>query len=309
MTRTIFLLIAALIAIPCAAYFSDAPLSPELWAALQTLGKAALAVALCCFFVSEITGNYSQVDKLWSIVPIPYAAFVAWQSDWQPRLLLMATLVALWGIRLTYNFSRRGGYAWPIWSGDEDYRWGVLRKMPHLQGRLRWSLFNLFFISLYQNGLILLFTLPNIVAWQGNERPLNWLDAAATALFLAFLALETVADQQQFDFQTEKHRRVRAGHALEGDHALGFRTTGLWGLVRHPNYACEQAIWLSFYLFSVAATGRWVNWSLTGAVLLMFLFLGSSDFSEKISAGKYPAYKDYQQRVPRFLPSLKFWKN
>jgi steroid 5-alpha reductase family enzyme len=47
-----------------------------------------------------------------------------------------------------------------------------------------------------------------------------------------------------------------------------------------------------------------VNWSLAGAVLLMLLFLGSSDFSEKISAGKYPAYADYQKRVGRFFPKL-----
>ena len=24
--------------------------------------------------------------------------------------------------RLTYNFNRRGGYSWPPWKGDEDYR-------------------------------------------------------------------------------------------------------------------------------------------------------------------------------------------
>ena len=32
------------------------------------------------------------------------------------------------------------------------------------------------------------------------------------------------------------------------------------------------------------------------------LFLGSSDFSEKISAEKYTGYGDYQKRVGRFLP-------
>lgn len=35
-------------------------------------------------------------------------------------------------------------------------------------------------------------------------------------------------------------------------------------------------------LFSVAATGRVLNWSLAGGILLLLLFLGSSDFSEKI---------------------------
>ena len=34
----------------------------------------------------------------------------------------MAAVSAVWGLRLTYNFYRRGGYAWPPWTGEEDYR-------------------------------------------------------------------------------------------------------------------------------------------------------------------------------------------
>jgi steroid 5-alpha reductase family enzyme len=43
---------------------------------------------------------------------------------------------------------------------------------------------------------------------------------------------------------------------------------------------------------------------LVGAVLLLILFQGSADFSEKISAEKYPAYSDYMKRVGRFLPKI-----
>ncbi|MFM9074920.1 MAG: DUF1295 domain-containing protein, partial [Bacteroidota bacterium] len=76
----------------------------------------------------------------------------------------------------------------------------------------------------------------------------------------------------------------------------------LWSRVRHPNYAAEQAIWIVFYCFSIVATGEWLNWSVAGCILLVILFKGSSDFSEEISASKYPAYKDYQRRAGRFLP-------
>jgi len=80
--------------------------------------------------------------------------------------------------------------------------------------------------------------------------------------------------------------------------------TGLWRFSRHPNYFAEQAIWVCFYLFSVSASGQWLNWSIAGSLLLILLFIGSSTFSEEISAGKYPAYADYQKHVPRFLPFL-----
>lgn len=307
MLRTILFLVATLVALPFIAFYYDEPLAPEQWETVKTLFKIMLGIALTCFVVSELTGNYSQVDKLWSIIPMVYVWYVAAQrfsSDGalSEPVVLMAILVTVWALRLTFNFGRRGGYHWIPWRGEEDYRWSVLRQNPVLQGRFRWGLFNLFFISIYQNTLILLFTLPIIVAWQGGNRTLNHWDYLLAALFIGFVVFETVADQQQWNFQREKYRRIRAGEPLGELYGLGFCTTGLWAKIRHPNYAAEQAIWLTFYLFSVSATGRWLNWSLTGSILLMLLFIGSSDFSEKISAGKYPGYQDYQKRVGRFLP-------
>lgn len=305
MLRTILILIATLIALPIVAFYYDRPLTAEQADAVKTVFLIMAGIAFTCFLVSEITRNYSQVDKLWSIVPIIYVWYLANRSEFDGRLLLMAVLVTVWGARLTYNFGRRGGYHWIPWRGEEDYRWGVLREQnPAFQKRLVWGAFNLFFISFYQHTLILLFTLPAVVAWQGSTTPLNWMDALAAGLFLAFVITETIADQQQYNFQTEKYRLKGAGKTLPEPYSSGFCTSGLWGKVRHPNYASEQAIWISYYLFSVAATGRWLNWSLAGVILLVLLFLGSSDFSEKISAGKYPAYRDYQNKVPRFIPRL-----
>lgn len=304
MLRTILFLIGTLILLPFLAFTKDTGLSAEQWQALSTIAQIMLGVALFCFILSELTRNYSQVDKLWSILPIGYAWFFAAKSGWDDRLILMAVLVTLWGIRLTYNFARRGGYRWPIWNSEEDYRWAVLRSMPLLKSRWRFTLFNLFFISLYQNSLILLFTLPALAAWQGHQTPLNALDLLAAGLLLTFIIIETIADQQQYNFQTEKFRRIREGEPLDGDYERGFCSSGLWGKVRHPNYSAEQGVWLAFYLFSVAATGRWFNWSVIGIILLILLFLGSSDFSEKISAEKYADYASYQKRVPRFIPGL-----
>lgn len=302
MLKTILLLILALLVLPFVAYQYDTPLAVEQKSMLIDMFKLMCAVALSCFIISELTRNCSQVDKLWSIMPMVYTWYFAWAGGWDGRMVLMAALVTLWGLRLSYNFGRRGGYHWIPWKGEEDYRWNVLRKMPLLQGRLRWGLFNFFFISFYQQGLILLFTLPAVMAWHGKGQALNWLDAVAAVLFVSLVALETLADEQQYRFQTEKHRRIAAGEPLTEAQKKGFCTTGLWAKLRHPNYAAEQGIWLAFYLFSVAATGRWLNGSLVGAILLLLLFQGSSDFSEKISAGKYPAYADYQRRVGRFLP-------
>ncbi|MDP4596017.1 MAG: DUF1295 domain-containing protein [Crocinitomicaceae bacterium] len=276
------------------------------------LNQMALPVGLViayCFVVGEISRNNSQVDKLWSIVPIYYVWHMTLLApELSERMVLMAILVTIWGARLTFNFARRGAYTWRFWAGEEDYRWEELRKRPGFNNNFIWGLFNLFFISAYQNILIFSFTVPIIATLSDQAHPqLNGIDYLLAVLMLLAVAIEFVADQQQYVFQTEKHRRIKAGEAL-GDYEKGFVSTGLWGIVRHPNYAMEQSIWVIFYLFSVNATGQWINWTIGGCVLLLILFKGSSDFSEELSAGKYPAYKDYQKRVPRFIPGFKFGK-
>jgi steroid 5-alpha reductase family enzyme len=80
---------------------------------------------------------------------------------------------------------------------------------------------------LYQNSLILLFTLPTVAAWQGGDTPLNILDYLAAALFLGFVTTETIADQQQWNFQTEKYRRKNTGEALGPLYEKGFCAEGL----------------------------------------------------------------------------------
>jgi steroid 5-alpha reductase family enzyme len=304
LVKTTFLLIFTLMVVPIVTFYLDEPLIPLQKNTLQHLLAGAIGVALMCYIVSEITGNCSQVDKLWSVVPVFYAWYMAYRGAFDERLVLMASLVTVWGIRLTYNFSRRGAYKLKFWTGEEDYRWEVLRQSPALKGRLKWSLFNLFFISLYQNGLILLFTLPMLVAYKSIGQALHITEYILAAIFIILVVMEALADQQQWIYQNEKHRRLKANIKPDGIYMKGFVHTGLWAKVRHPNYACEQAIWIVFYLFSVVATGQVINWSMAGCLLLLILFLGSSDFSENISAGKYPSYKDYQKQVGRFFPKL-----
>ncbi len=304
MKKLVPFLIITVILLPVAAYFLGTPPNETQLSILRETAWGVGFVVLLTFVVGQLTRNNSQVDKLWSIVPAPYAWYMTWKGGMDERMVLMSVLVTIWAARLTYNFARRGGYSWKFWEGEEDYRWEVLRQRPGFKNPFVWLLFNLFFICFYQNTLIFLFTLPVLSGLAENAAPLGAWDYVLAAVYVGLVIMEYIADQQQFDFQTEKYRRINAGEPL-GECADGFVQTGLWSKMRHPNYFAEQSIWVVFYLFSVAATGEWLNWTLAGSVLLIILFKGSSDFSEEISAKKYPAYKDYQKRVARFIP--KFW--
>ncbi len=304
MLVTATILLFTLIVVPYVSFYYGTDLSALQWELLIESSYILLGLALTCFILGELTKNYSQVDKVWSLAPLAYAWYIAAGANWDPRMVLMAILVSIWGIRLTLNFGRRGGYSWKFWTGDEDYRWSVLQQKPGFERAWVWSLFNFFFICGYQMTLIYLFTLPILTGLdEAAPEGLIWADYVLAAAFVFLVVIETLADQQQWVFQTEKYRRINAQEEL-GEYQHGFVRTGLWGLVRHPNYMAEQAIWIVFYLFSVVATGQWLNWSVAGSLLLLILFKSSSDFSESITTEKYPAYKDYQNTVPRFWPLI-----
>ncbi|GMQ24884.1 DUF1295 domain-containing protein [Algoriphagus sp. oki45] len=303
--QTAIILIFTLLVVPVFTYFFGIPLGEKEWEVLKVLMYICGCSITYCFLVGELTNNNSQVDKYWSILPIIYAWVMAYYGDFSPRMILMASLVTAWGVRLTYNFARKGAYRWKFWEGEEDYRWEILRKKPEFQPRWKWTLFNLFFISGYQNILILLFTLPMLVTLQFDGAALGIWDLIVASGVLFFLVLETIADEQHWNYQSEKWRLIREEKLLHGDFAKGFLDKGLWAISRHPNYLGEQGIWVCFYFFSVAVSGLWINWSIVGAMLLLILFQGSSNFSEEISASKYPEYKNYQKRVPRFIPKVR----
>ncbi|MBG0859048.1 MAG: DUF1295 domain-containing protein [Bacteroidales bacterium] len=262
-----------------------------------------IAVVVLCFIVSEITRNYSQVDKLWSLVPIAYS-WVTAASAFSPRLLIMAILVTIWGLRLSYNFSRKGGYNIIPWKGEEDYRWKVMREHRALKGRLRFGLFNFFFISLYQNIVIFLFSSPLLLASLYRDKPLSIIDFLAALFMLVFIMTESIADNQLFKFHSEKKSADDQGNLYKESLTKGFMTEGLWKHVRHPNFISEQAIWICFYFFGVAAAGQLINLTIIGPLLLVLLFIGSTRLTERISSSKYPGYAVYQKEVPRFIPGI-----
>lgn len=246
-------------------------------------------VSLATWLLSVVTREYSWVDRIWSLVPIAYVGIYAGAAGFaDPRLDTMSVLVALWGLRLTFNFARKGGYA----PGGEDYRWVVLR------GRMapwQFQVFNLLFITLVQNAILLLICLPADTALR-HRSPFGVWDVVLTVVFLAFLTGETIADQQQWSFQQWKRGELTAGRE-----PVRFVQTGLFRYSRHPNFFFEQAQWWVVALFGVSAAGA-VEWTVVGAVVLTLLFIGSTRFTESISRARYPEYADYQRRTSAVVP-------
>lgn len=232
-------------------------------------------VTTATYVATLLTGNVSQVDRLWTFLPTIYTAYFALLPLWpvshqpfflcpyvpdhlrfaaqsfSPRALMMLSLVVVWMCRLSYNTYRRGLFR----LSDEDYRWAVLRTQipPWL-----FQIFNLTFIAIIQNVLLLALSYPTFIAV--TVQPHNSLalsDIGLAVLELVILALEFTADNQQFSYQTFKQSLLGKGEAYDEkkqwpgarlnwtaeDANRGFVTKGLWAFSRHPNFACEQSFW------------------------------------------------------------------
>lgn len=251
-----------------------------------------VAIAALCWVLSLVTGEFSWVDRVWSLAPPAYCLIVAADLNFgSARVNIMTVLALMWSVRLTANFAVKGGYQ----PGGEDYRWAYMRgKLSKVQ----FQLLNVTFICPGQMAIILLFTSPIHQAWVHIDQPLGWLDYLAIVAFLVLLAGESVADAQMLRFQRNKRRLRDAGLEVE----RAFMDEGLFRFSRHPNYFCEMGMWLVFYLFAISASGTVVHWTGLGFLLLIALFQGSIRLTEEISSGKYPGYSDYQAAVPRLVP-------
>ena len=113
------------------------------------ISALALALALMPVFlvVSEVNRNWSQVDRVWSVLP---TLFIAHFSLWahlhrlpSQRVDHALAVASVWSLRLTYNYWRKGGYQ----RGSEDYRWLIIREKI---GGVAFFLLNVVFTSSLQ---------------------------------------------------------------------------------------------------------------------------------------------------------------
>lgn len=211
-------------------------------------------------------------------------------------------------VRLTFNYWRKGGYK----IGSEDYRWQVLRS--RIPNRFVFFLFNVLFISLTQSLLLNLITAPSYIFIVLSRLPegstFEIPDLVFSRLLVFFIIIEFFADQQQWKFQQAKKSYQKTARIPEEyksqftaeDLDRGFVVSGLWSFCRHPNFAAEQAIWLTLYAWDCWTTQTYVNWSGAGALAYLLLFHASTQLTEGITASKYPEYNDYQARVGKFIP-------
>lgn len=244
---------------------------------------ADVCATLVVFGFSVRHDNSSFYDAYWSVTPIAMSAW--WLSQHPtPRGALVLALIATWGVRLTYNWTRH-------WRGidHEDWRYVDLR---HKVGRAYW-LVSLFGLHLFPTVLVLAASYAAYLAI-ASTLPLQALDAAAFAVTAGAIAVEATADQQLHAFRR---------HNTDPDRILD---TGLWRYARHPNYFGETTFWWGLALFALAALDAnprlwWPAAIGPAAITAMFLFISIPMIDAHMLA-RHPRYEDHLKHTSSLLP-------
>jgi steroid 5-alpha reductase family enzyme len=249
-----------------------------------SIGGVILGSMCLLWLISLLLKNSSIVDIFWG------AGFVI--SFWvgtlivpgglSPRLILLGTVVTIWGLRLSlYILSRNAGKG-------EDYRYAAWRK--EAEGAWWWRSF--FKVFLLQGVLMWVIAVPLIAVQTGSSTgALIWLDFVGLAVWLVGFAFEAGGDWQL--------ARFKANPANKGK----LLSSGFWGLTRHPNYFGDATQWFGFYLMATAS-GAW--WSIFSPIIMAFFLVRVSGVAmlEKTLKNTKPGYAEYLKNVPAFIPRI-----
>ena len=245
-------------------------------------GRMLLGINLAMWLVSLLLGKTWPVDFIWSLWPLLQCALISSRTPGiSERQLCVGILVALWGVRLTLNFVRRGGI------GHEDWRYTAMR---HQFGAHFWWV-SIFSVFLGQSVFMFAACLSLYGAMLSPAK-LQASDVLGASICCVGVLLELISDRQMDAFQAS--RSEHRTDALVIDH-------GLWLWSRHPNYAGEVAWWWGVFLLSTSSGApRWVLAGPCGITILI-TFVSVKLLEDRQLQNKGEAYRSYRRRVPSSL--------
>mmetsp|Transcript_36393 Transcript_36393/g.71079 ORF Transcript_36393/g.71079 Transcript_36393/m.71079 type:complete len:297 (+) Transcript_36393:124-1014(+) len=192
------------------------------------------------------------------------------------RQILITACIVVWGTRLSGYLLIR------VLKTGKDARFDKLNRGFSLEFAGFW---------LGQAVWVWVVSLPvTLINAQCGQAPqLGAWDYVGAAVFGVGLVLETVADQQKFEFKNDEANKGR------------MCVVGTWSWSRHPNYFGEMLVWLGVFLMAVGAGLGWM-WLLLAAmspllVTVLLLFVSGMPILEANAARDYGETDEYKKYV------------
>jgi len=227
--------------------------------------------------------NFSFVDVTWSYALAFIAPLYALLGGgFTQRKIIAVTMAVLWSARLgTYLFFRVQGH-----HPHEDVRYEVLRE--------KWKdelAKNFFFFFQAQAVLIVLLSVPVLLACLNPAPQLSLIEMIGAMVWLIGLSGEALSDAQMQRFKSDPASKGKVCQV------------GLWRYSRHPNYFFESVVWWSFWLFACGSPWGWTTVYAPAMILYFLLRVTGIPLTEECAVkSKGDAYRDYQRTTSAFVP-------
>jgi len=245
-------------------------------------GLVILILMSSLWVVSVAIKNVSIVDIFWGLGFVITAVFYFLQTEgYEPRKLIVMTLTAIWGIRLSVYL------AWRNIGKGEDFRYKEFRKN---YGEKRYWWISFFQTFLLQGILMWIISAPLLGAqYYPSTNGLRVLDYTGIVFWIIGFTFEAGGDFQLAVFKADPSNK---GKVL--DH-------GFWRYTRHPNYFGDSAVWWGYGLICLASGGYI---SALGSVIMTGLIIRVSGVAllEKSLKDQKPHYKEYIEKTSAFIP-------
>lgn len=256
-------------------YFSN-KFSP-VWAILFS----DLVMTLITFGFSLFKKNSSVYDAYWSVIPFLFVLMMLVHLGLRWDVLLIFGVVSFWSWRLTMNWVR----SWPGFH-HEDWRYINIAK----QTGEYYPLANFFAIHLYPTVIVFLAMLPIFMAFDSFPNGNIGLIVGAIVSIIGVI-FEVVADNQLVAYRNRSNPDL--SQMLD---------TGLWGVIRHPNYLGEMLFWIGLAIMGTSYASPWYTWIGCTGMVAMFLFASIPMKENRMKERRPKAFEKYKTSVPMLIP-------
>lgn len=252
--------------------------SPYAKAAILDLGIQWILCAISTILKTEkfydLAGSSTFIYLIWQVL--------SWSGQYNNRQVIQSSCITAWAARLgLFLFTR-------VLREGGDSRFNKVRDKPSLM-LLYWTI---------QGLWVYMTTLPTLMLNSTKENPpLTWKDYLGWSIWTAGFCIEVVADYQKSVFRSNP-----ANHKK-------FITTGLWSIVRYPNYLGEILLWFGLFLPASSIMRGWQYLSITSPLFVAYLLTRVSGIPiQEIQAKKRwlndPAFQAHVAKTAKLIPYI-----
>ncbi len=195
-------------------------------------------------------------------------------------------LLGLYGARLgTYLLHRERATAY---AQDREAEYQQKRQAQRWLDLVIWLSVSLLYVLMFLPGLLHVLSSPHLGGGWGI-----FVRVCGVSLAVVGLGMEALADKQKSDFKKTHPKR--------------FCDTGLYRLVRCPNYLGEIVFWTGSFVLAIPFYTSLARWLLctVGYVCIVLIMIGATKRLEHSQGERYgddPAYQTYLRTTPVLFP-------